>query len=114
MGTPIQLTLYNQDDEPQETYSRSFVPWGILKSAMRLQNLDQANLTDEDVDHINGLVCAFYGNRFTPQELEAGAEFSEVWAVLTAILSRLEGDLPGLGGANPTLPGKAQAKTRKK
>jgi len=110
LGTPIQLTLYDENDEPRETYSRGFVPWGILKAAMRLQGLDQDNLTEEDVDRINALVTAFYGDRFTVQDLDAGASFTEVFSVLTAIMSRLEGDLPGLGGATPTLPGKQGAK----
>ena len=107
IGTPIQLTLYDPEtNEPRETFSRGFVPWGILKAAMKLQHLDQESLTDADIDAINSLVVEFYGNQFTVQELESQATLSEVFSVLTAIMSRLEGDLPGLGGANPTLPGK--------
>ena len=104
-GTPIKLTLY-ENDEPKQTFSRSFVPWGILKAALKLQNLDQGNLSEEDVNKINGLVCEFFGNQFKPDDLEKGASLEEVFAVLTAITSRLQGDLPGLGGANPTLPKK--------
>jgi hypothetical protein len=113
-GTPITLTLYDENDEPRETYSRGFVPWGILKAAMKLQHLDQENLTDEDVDRINALVVDFYGNQFTVQDLESNATLGEVFAVLTAIMSRLEGDLPGLGAGNPTLPGRQKAPRARK
>jgi len=112
-GAPITLTLYDENDEPRESYSRGFVPWGILKAALKLQSLDQNNLTDEDIDRINALVVAFYGNKFSVQDLESGASLQETLAVLMAIMSRLEGDLPGLGGANPTLPGRAVRKPAK-
>ncbi len=115
LGTPIQLTLYDPEtNEPRGTFSRGFVPWGILKAALRLQGLDQDSLSDEDIDHINALIVDFYGNRFTVEDLQDGATLGEVFAVLTAIMSRLEGDLPGLGGANPTLPGKQKPKAPRK
>ncbi len=113
MGAPITFTLYDENDEPRESYSRGFVPWGILKAALKLQSLDKDNLTDEDIDRINSLVVAFYGNKFSVQDLENGASLQETLAVLMAIMSRLEGDLPGFGGANPTLPGRAKVKKPK-
>lgn len=114
LGTPITLTLYNPEtNEVLETYARGFVPWGILKAALKLQGLDQGSLTDEDIDAINALIVDFYGNQFTPQDLANRATLGETFAVLTAIMSRLEGDLPGLGGANPTLPGPSKKRPRK-
>jgi hypothetical protein len=114
-GTPIKLTLYDPEtNEERETYSRSFIPWGILKAAIQCQGLNPEIMTPEDIEKINGLVMEFYGNRFTAQELEAGATLEEVMGVLTAIMSRLEGDLPGFGGANPTLPGRQAKAPRKK
>jgi hypothetical protein len=110
-GTPITLTLYDPETcEARETFSRAFVPWGILKAAIRCQGMDQKAMTPEDVDLINGLVVDFYNNQFTVEDLKAGATLGEVMSVLTAIMSRLEGDLPGLGGANPTLPGRQNSK----
>jgi hypothetical protein len=103
-GAPIQLTLYDENDEPRVTFARGFVPWRILKAAIKLQGINQEQLSDEDIDRINALVVDFFGNRFTVAELENGATLTEVFAVITAIMARLEGDLPGLGGANPTLP----------
>jgi len=34
--TPIRLTLYTANDEVNKEYSRSTIPWGVLKKAITL------------------------------------------------------------------------------
>lgn len=108
LGAPINLTFYDPEtNEVIETYSKTFVPWGILKTAIRLQGImAQEQMSESDIDAINGLIVEFYGGRFTADQLEKCTSLDESMAVITAIMSRLEGDLPGLGKGNPTLPGR--------
>ena len=98
-GTPITITLYGPDSEPGKQYSRSIVPWGILKKAIALmKSIDQKDVAEEDMDAIAGLVVEAFGNQFTVQELDQGADIGEMLAVLQGIVSRAS----TLVRANPT------------
>lgn len=106
-GTPMQITLYDPEtDEEKGTFSRAFVPWKLLKAAIRLQkdiDLENlANLKEEDVDKLTGLVVEVFGNRFSIDELNEGADISNMVAVLNQIVAKASGNLP----RNPTIPGK--------
>ncbi len=105
-GAPIVLHFYNDDNEIVETYSRGIVPWGILESALELQGIDKNNLTKEDLGKINSLVIEFFGNKFDADALKNQTEFSETFAVVEEILSRMESIK-----ANPTRPGPAPKAT---
>jgi len=87
---PIQITLYDPEtDEVKGTYSRSYVPWKILKRAIRLQNsLDMESLSEEDLDQLTMLVVDVFGDKFTADDLEEGADIGEMMAVLVAVISR--------------------------
>lgn len=99
---PITLTFRDpQTGEPTQEFTRAFVPWGILKAALRLQNIDLDDMSDEDVDKINALMVAFYDNEFTIEDLNRYAGFEAVVPVFLQISSRLDFS----GDGNPTLPG---------
>lgn len=100
---PIKLTLYNPEtDEVIKEYTRSFIPWELLKRAMRLQKTLNAEEFDEnDLDEMAGLVVAVFGDQFTVEQINSGADMGEMMAVITAIISRayqLMGNSP-----NPTI-----------
>ena len=100
--TPMQITLYGEDNEVVKTYTRSFVPWRLLKMAVRLaKELNVDELTDESVNALAGLVVETFGNQFSIEELNDGADVGEMVTVLNAIIGKATG-----GKANPTLPGK--------
>lgn len=101
--TPImQITLYNADNEPVRNFSQSIVPWGLLKKAVRLsKSLNMENLTEDDVDALAELVVATFGNKFTVDELNAGADLEEMTVVLQTIVSKAS---RAMGTGNPTRP----------
>lgn len=105
-GTPIKLTLYDENNEIIGEFSRSFVPWKLLKSAIRMQKTVSEtgleNLSTEEVDALAGLVVEVFGNKFSVQDCDNGADISDMYAVITAIVSKASGLTPG----NPTSPGK--------
>jgi hypothetical protein len=99
---PMVIHLYGEDDELKKTFSRSFVPWKVLKMAVRLAPiLDGATLDDAAVDALAGLVVEVFGNQFSLDDLNAGADLSEMMAVLQTITTKAKGGLTG----NPTRPG---------
>lgn len=100
MAQMMQITLYGPNDEPIGTFTRSFVPWKLLKQAIRLSAKlgDGQNLNEEAIDDLAGLVVEVFGNRFTVEQLNEGADVGEMMTVLTAIVGKA-------APANPTPPG---------
>ncbi len=102
LQTPMQITLYDPaTDEVKATYSRVFVPWKLLKLAVRMaKKLDPENMTEEDVDQLSGLIVEVFGNRFSIEDLNDSADISEMMSVLNTIIAKARGGMP-----NPTQPG---------
>jgi hypothetical protein len=101
-GTPIQITLYGNEDEVKGNYSRSIIPWGIMKRAIKLaKSFDQNDLKEEDIDTLAGLVVDAFGNQFSIEDLNNGADLGEMVTILNTIVAKAGGLLP----ANPIHPG---------
>ena len=99
ISTPLKITIYDPEtNEVRKEYSRSFIPWRILKKAIQisktLAKMDQTEITEADVDAIAGLVVDVFVDQFTVAELNDGADLSEMMVVLQAIISRAEGMVP--------------------
>ena len=98
-GTPLTITLYGPDSEPGKEYSRSIIPWGILKKAIALtKSIDQKDVTGADMDAIAGLVVEAFGDQFTLKDLDQGADIGEMLSILHSIVARAS----TLVRANPT------------
>jgi len=99
----MEITLYGPDNEVKATYTRLFVPWKLLKVAVRLaKELDPQNLTEADTDALAGLVVETFGNQFSIQDLDEGADITEMVTVLQQIVSKARGGVPPV---NPPSPG---------
>ncbi len=99
----IEMILYDEDSEPKVTYRQSFVPFRLLKEAVKLQEYvselqDPQKMKPETIDNLADFVVAFFGNKFSREDLLDGAELSEVMTVINQIVTKIN------GGANPTLP----------
>lgn len=105
ISAPLKITLYDPEtNEVRKEFVRSFVPWRLLKKAIQLskslKNLDENDLKEEDVDAIAGLVVDVFGDQFTVDELNQGADLAEMMTVMQAIVSKASGITP-----NPPPPG---------
>lgn len=99
----IELILYDEDSEPKATYRQSFVPFRLLKEAVKILKIvdkfqDPEQLDEDSLDNLADFIVAFFGNKFSREELLDGAEVSEVITVIQQIGTKIN------GGANPTLP----------
>jgi 23S rRNA G2069 N7-methylase RlmK/C1962 C5-methylase RlmI len=102
MGSPMVIHFYDKDSEMVKTFTRSFVPWKLLKEAVKVsKNLDQENMTEQDVDALTGLVVSVFGDQFTVEELNNQADTTEMLAVLNQIVTTAKGL-----SINPTPAGK--------
>lgn len=100
--TPMTITIYDPEtDEVKASYTRLFVPWRLLKVAVQLsKSMDVENMTEADIDALAAMVVEVFGGKFSVQDLNDGADISEMVTVLQAIVAKARGGL-----ANPTLPG---------
>lgn len=85
MKTPIEITLYDENDEPIKTYSRSRISWGFYKKSQYARVPEGGNLSDENILSIREFVCNFYDNQFTEEELIKGADVRETLMVAVQI-----------------------------
>jgi len=126
MNAPIELVIYDEHDEPKQTYKRAIVPWGVMKKAMSLMKaLDDLNneknsgqeqtrlgklrswftrakTDDPEVASLNMLeefIVEFFGYQFKAADLK-NADTGELMAVLQNIMARASNAMP----ANPTKP----------
>lgn len=109
-GTPLKITLYDPEtEEVKVTYTRLFVPWRILKVAIRLikelnvsslNAEDLSKISEDDVDKIASLVVEAFGNKFTLEDLNNGSDLSDMMSVLQTIIAKAS------GSTNPTPPGR--------
>ncbi|MHB9031919.1 MAG: phage tail assembly chaperone G [Anaerolineae bacterium] len=97
----LSIRLYGKDEEYRE-YTRGFVPWKLLKNAMKLaKRLGKAGveeLDDETVDDLGQLVVDAFGGQFSLEALSEGADLGEMMSVLKQIVAMAS-------GRNPTPPG---------
>lgn len=99
--TPLKIRLYNPEGEYVE-FAQMIIPWGIMKMAVAIsENMNPDKPTAADIDALAGLVVAVFGNRFSVQELDQGAELNEMMAVINGIVARANNLLK----SNPTRPG---------
>ena len=128
MQAPIELTLYNERDEPVKTYGRSIVPWGLMKKAMSLMEaLDSIdaqpvaqpngplarfaswftrtrqpkNANELSIAMLEAFMVEFYGGQFKAADLK-NADTAEMMSVLNSIMARAKSAMP----INPTPPRK--------
>jgi len=107
LGTPIVLTLYDDQDAQLETYSRARIPLVFAERAIEFSSsLGEGDLTQEQLTALYQLIVDFYGGQFTIEQLRAGADLGEMIAVIEGIAARVAELMP----ANPTRPGKTRQK----
>lgn len=99
--TPIKITLYDPvTNDVKAEFTRLYVPWRLLKAAVGLvKALDASNMTEDDIDRMAGLVVEAFGGQFTLDQLDSGADVSEMLAVIQQIIGKA-----GMAMKNPTQP----------
>jgi hypothetical protein len=103
----LVITLYDPEtNEVIKEYTRTFVPWKLLKRAVKLSKSIEAfsadTLSEEVIDELAALVVDTFGSQFSVDQLSDGADIGEMMTVLTGIMASAQGTVP-----NPPPPGKS-------
>ena len=109
LGTPIQLTLYDENDEPIQTYSRARIPVSFAERAMEWSSsLSNDDLSQNQLTAMYQIIVDFYGEKFSIDQLREGADLSELMAVVIGISQRVSEIMPAT--VNPTPPATSRRK----
>lgn len=103
----LVITLYDPEtNESIKEYTRTFVPWKLLKRAVKLsksiESFSSDDLSEEMIDELAALVVDTFGNQFSIDQLGNGADIGEMMTVLTGIMASAQGTIP-----NPPPQGKS-------
>jgi hypothetical protein len=95
----IELTLYSDNDDPKTTFRQSFIPWKMMKEAVKLIKKAEKfnnpeNIDEETLDSLSDFVVAVFRDKFTREDLENGAEPSEVLTVIKQVVAKVSGPNP--------------------
>lgn len=102
LGTPIQFTLYGEDDEVLATYSRARVPLQFVERAIELSGKLGGAMGQEQLNALYQIIVDFYGEKFTIDDLRKGADLGELISVIQEITTRAVELMPSQ--SNPTTP----------
>jgi hypothetical protein len=105
---PIEITLYDDNDEVIKTFSRSRVSWEFFKKSLHARVPEDGNLNEENLQAIREFVCNFYDNQFTVEELIKGSDVREVLAVATAVAYKVIQIMEEQGITLPNAPTAAE------
>jgi hypothetical protein len=95
----LVITLYDpKTNEVIKEYTRTFVPWKLLKRAVKLskhiESFSANELSEEVIDELAALVVDTFGNQFSVDQLSDGADIGEMMTVLTGIMASAQGTVP--------------------
>ena len=104
-AAPIELIIYNDDDEVIETLSRRRIPSYLLDMAIDLQS----KLAADPEGKVNGdalfdFVAEFYQNKYDRDAIKKGTDLIECMAVLRSIITRATALTMEFAKANPPVP----------
>ena len=105
MQKPLVLNLYDENNELVKTCTRTFVPWKMLKKAVRLHKQigkkGIENFEEEDMDSLTSYIMdVFPGQGLTIEILDEQSDIFEMMSVIKTVMNNARGIM------DPTLPSK--------
>ncbi len=102
-AAPLKVTLYEPNDEIRATFTKNRIPWGVLKTAISLNESinteDTSAIGSDDMDAISTLVVDAFGGQFTVQDLELYSSIEDVAGLMKTIVAKATA---AMGSVNPT------------
>src|SRR5919106_7099594 len=101
---PIELNLYNENDEVVDTLRRSRIPSYLLDMAIDLQRAIGAGEEIKNADPLFDFVVEFFGNKITREELKRQTDLIECMAVFQSVIVRASELTREFARVNPPVP----------
>jgi aspartate ammonia-lyase len=89
---PIVLTLYDDKNEVVNEFKCMIIPWKMLKKALSFSKYISNEAGKDEInadifDAMGQFVCELFHNQFTIDELNEGADITEVMVAINAVVS---------------------------
>lgn len=102
-GAALVLNLYDENNELVRTCTRTFVPWKMLKKAVKLNKLiggkSVEDFQESDMDELTAYIMeVFPGQNLSIEILDEQSDISEMMSVVRSVMSHARGVM------DPTLP----------
>jgi hypothetical protein len=104
MPDPIKITFYNPDDSVKAEYSKLRIPLGLVDVVLDLSENVEQKSDRETWDAIKSFLVEAFGERFTLDELNAGADLGDILSVFNMIVAKIENASRSFN-PNPRRPG---------
>jgi len=104
MPDPIQITFYNPDDSVKAEYSKLRIPLGLVDIALDMSENQEPKSDRETWTAIKSFIVEVFGEQFTLDELNKGADLGDIISVFNMIVAKIGNVLKSFN-PNPTRPG---------
>lgn len=104
MPDPIQITFYNPDDSVKAEYSKLRIPLGLVDIALDMSENQEPKSDRETWDSIKAFIVEIFGEQFTLDELNKGADLGDIISVFNMIVAKI-GNVLRSFNPNPIRPG---------
>jgi hypothetical protein len=102
---PIELHLYDEDDQVIDTLSRTRIPSYLLDIAIDLQSkLAENEEGPQDTNALFDFIVEFYGHKIDREQLKKQTDLIECMTVLRSVLARASGLALEFAQKNPQGP----------
>ena len=108
---PIEIILYDNDDEIIATHTRNRVPAYILDMAIdlgvslkKLNDPEETSTAEQKTAPLFDFIVELFGKKFTRDELKQGADLVDCMSVYRSVLARANSLAGDQAQANPPVP----------
>jgi hypothetical protein len=104
MPDPIKITFYNSDDSVKAEYSKLRIPLGLVDIALELAENQEPKSDRETWETIKAFIVEVFGEQFTLDELNKGADLGDILSVFSMIVAKIN-NVSRSFNPNPIRPG---------
>jgi len=102
---PIELPIYDENDNVIDTLSRTRIPSYLLDMAIQLQSqFSEEKDGEQNTDALFDFVVEFYNRKYNREQIKKGTDLLECMNVMRSIITRASQLTQEFAKANPRVP----------
>jgi hypoxanthine phosphoribosyltransferase len=87
---PIEITIYDDEGKPKETYKACIIPWKMMKKVTSMfSGSDAPSGESEILEEMTGFICELFHGHFTVDDLNEHASAEETMMAINEIMEEL-------------------------
>lgn len=95
LKNPIEIHIYDDDQNVKDTYKLLFIPWGVTKKLISVvSKMDDSASDAEVLDKISPLLCDAFQDKFDENTLDLHGDTTEVILAIRSMMEEVEAKNP--------------------